>query len=65
MEKKRLVIDLTDTEHQVLVRKARKMGFTLSNYVRKTLNIPLRQQGVRYPGTSPRSKSSTVGGRRD
>ena len=64
MGKKRLVIDLTETEHQRLVRDARKVGLTLSNYVRKTLNIPLRQQGVPYPETPNGSKGSTVRGRR-
>lgn len=65
MGKKRLVIDLTDTEHMRLAQAARKVGLTLSNYIRKILDIPLRQQGVRYPEPPPRSKSFTVRGRRD
>ena len=55
MGKKRLVIDLTDTEHNGLVRAARKQDLTLSNYVRKTLGVPLRQQGVKHPEDSPKS----------
>jgi len=56
MGKKRLVIDLTDVEHAGLVRTAREFNLTLSNYVRKTLKIPLRQQGIKHSQPAVNSK---------
>jgi hypothetical protein len=56
MGKKRLVIDLTDAEHDSLVRTSRKLDLTLSNYVRRALSIPLRTQGIKHPEAPPTSK---------
>jgi hypothetical protein len=61
MGKKRLVMDLTQAEHDELVRDARRLGLTVSNYVRKTLNIPLRQQGVKHLEDRPKTKQKPVG----
>ena len=47
MGKKRLVIDLDETQHLALVRKARSVEMTVSNYVRKVLGFPPEHQGRR------------------
>lgn len=60
MDKKRLVIDLTQAEHDGLVGEARRLGLTVSNYVRKTLHIPLRHQGVKHSEQQPKSKPRRV-----
>ena len=51
MEKKRLVIDLEETAHSILMEEARKRGLTLSNHVRSALHLPLERQGVRPDAT--------------
>ncbi len=47
MGKKRLVIDLDESEHEALVKKARKASLTVSNYVRGAINLPMLRQGVK------------------
>jgi hypothetical protein len=64
MDKKRLVIDLTQAEHDGLVRDARQLGLTVSNYVRKTLDIPLCHQGIKHFEERPKSKPKKVRGRK-
>jgi len=51
VEKKRLVIDLEEAAHAMLVNEARIRGLTLSNYVRGALNLPLERQGLRPDAT--------------
>ena len=51
MEKKRLVIDLEDVAHSMLMEEARQQNLTLSNYVRHALHLPLGRQGVRSDST--------------
>jgi len=53
MGKKRLVIDLEETEHAMLLSAARDGGATLSNYVRERLGLPLQRQGVKRPEGAP------------
>ena len=47
MGKKRLVIDLEESDHSTLVAKARQADLTVSNYVRKALRLPLEKQGIK------------------
>jgi len=47
MGKKRLIVDLDETEHRALVNSARAADMTVSNYVRKALSLPLLRQGVK------------------
>jgi hypothetical protein len=49
MAKKRLIVDLEETEHRALVKSARLLDVTVSNYVRKALGLPLLKQGVKRP----------------
>jgi hypothetical protein len=49
MGKKRLIVDLDETEHRGLVNSARAVDMTVSNYVRKALSLPLLKQGVKRP----------------
>jgi predicted HicB family RNase H-like nuclease len=49
MGKKRLIVDLDETEHRALVNSARAADMTVSNYVRKALSLPLLKQGVKRP----------------
>ena len=49
MGKKRLIVDLDETEHRALVNCARAVDMTVSNYVRKALELPLLKQGVKRP----------------
>lgn len=51
MEKKRLVIDLEEAAHAMLMEQARRQGLTLSNHVRNALHLPRERQGVRPDGT--------------
>ena len=51
VEKKRLVIDLEEAAHTMLMNEARTRGLTLSNYVRGALNLPLERQGLRPEAT--------------
>jgi hypothetical protein len=52
VEKKRLVIDLEEAAHTMLMNEARKRGLTLSNHVRGALSLPLERQGVRPDATA-------------
>jgi hypothetical protein len=45
--KKRLVIELTEGDHASLMKRARDVGMTAANYVRKALGFPLERQGVK------------------
>lgn len=47
MGKKRLIVDLDETEHKLLIKKARALDMTLSNLVRSVLDLPLLKQGVK------------------
>jgi hypothetical protein len=47
VDKKRLVIDLEEATHTMLMEEARGRGLTLSNHVRGALHLPLERQGVR------------------
>jgi hypothetical protein len=47
MAKKRLIVDLDGAEHAGLVKSARAVEMTVSNYVRKALGLPLLKQGVK------------------
>jgi len=49
MGKKRLIVDLDETEHRGLVEDARALNMTVSNYVRKALSLSLLKQGVKRP----------------
>jgi hypothetical protein len=49
MKRKRLVIDLREEDHTLLVKKARLAGLTIANYVRKATGLPLEQQGIKTP----------------
>ena len=51
-KKKRLVIDLEEAAHTMLMEDARGRGLTLSNHVRGALHLPLERQGVRPNTTS-------------
>ena len=51
MEKKRLVIDLEEVAHAMLMEEAKRRGLTLSNHVRNALHLPLERQGVRPDAT--------------
>jgi len=49
MGKKRLVIDLDESEHTELVAQARHVNMTLANYIRNAVDLPLQRQGVKAP----------------
>jgi hypothetical protein len=49
MGTKRLVIELDETEHKALLKKARALDMTLSNLVRNALELPLLKQGIKRP----------------
>ena len=58
MGKKRLIVDLDETEHRALVNRARAVDMTVSNFVRKALALPLLKQGVKRqePAKKPAAK---------
>jgi hypothetical protein len=49
MGKKRMVIDLNDTDYLKVSESARAAGMTVSNFVRQAIGIPLERQGVKRP----------------
>lgn len=49
MGKKRLIVDLLDVDHAMLVKKARAAQMTVSNYVRQACGLPLEHQGKKRP----------------
>jgi hypothetical protein len=51
LEKKRLVIDLEEAAHHLLMHHAQQRNMTLANYVREALQLPLSRQGVRAEPT--------------
>jgi hypothetical protein len=59
MGKKRLIVDLDETEHRALVEDSRAADMTVSNYVRKALKLPLLKQGVKRP--EPAKKAAAAG----
>jgi hypothetical protein len=59
MGKKRLVIDMEEADHALLVQWARQSEMTVANYVRNACSLPLEHQGKkRVP--EPSKKSSAV-----
>jgi hypothetical protein len=56
MAKKRLIVDLDETEHRALVKSARSLDMTVSNYVRKALGLPLLKQGVKRPEPAKKAR---------
>jgi negative regulator of replication initiation len=58
MGKKRLVVDLDEYDYSVIAEKAGKSGLTLSNYVRKMMDLPLERQGVKRKTIPPRKKKA-------
>ena len=57
MGKKRLVIDLDETEHGALVQQARKANLTVSNYVRRAIDLPMLRQGVKRQVPTAKGRS--------
>jgi hypothetical protein len=51
LDKKRLVIDLEEAAHRLLMHQAQQRKMTLANYVREALQLPLGRQGVRAETT--------------
>lgn len=47
MEKKRLVIDLEEVTHTMLMQQAQRQNMTLANYVRQALQLPMERKGAR------------------
>jgi uncharacterized protein (DUF1778 family) len=45
--KKRIVVDVTPDQHAQLAAIAKLAGLTLSNYMRRKLDLPADQQGKR------------------
>jgi hypothetical protein len=61
MGRKRLVINLDETEHARLMKTARDAGDTLSNSVRKALGLPSVRQGVKAPPPRAAKKRAAKG----
>jgi hypothetical protein len=61
MGKKRLIVDLDETEHRALVNRARAIDMTVSNYVRKALELPLLKQGVKRPEPTKKAAAKKKG----
>ena len=62
MGKKRLVIDLEETDHAALVEAARGAQMTVSNYVRRALGLPLERQGIKRAAITGRSRRKSARG---
>lgn len=52
MGKKRLVLEIDESQHRMLVNEARGGDMTLSNYIRSRLGLPLERQGVKTSVTT-------------
>jgi hypothetical protein len=61
MGKKRLIVEVDETQHRKLLEEARSKDLTLSNYVRSALHLPLERQGVKSdsPLINRRKKNSS------
>jgi hypothetical protein len=62
MGKKRMVIDLNDTDYLKVAESARSAGMTVSNFVRRAIGIPLERQGVKRveaPVKATRKRAAT------
>jgi hypothetical protein len=57
MDKKRLIVEMTQAEHSRLLGAARALGMTLSNYVRRALDLPEIKQGVKRTATARPAKA--------
>jgi hypothetical protein len=60
MAKKRLIVDLDEVEHAGLVKSARAVDMTVSNFVRKALGLPLLKQGVKRPESKKKAAAKSA-----
>jgi hypothetical protein len=65
MKRKRLVVELTELEHEGLVDTADQMGISLANLVRQALEFPAERQGVRRQPTELEKKILHTRARRE
>jgi hypothetical protein len=54
MSKKRLIVEVDENDFRVILKTARNLELSISNYVRQKLALPLERQGVkRQPEPKP------------
>jgi hypothetical protein len=58
MPRKRLVIDLDESQHKSLVKMARARETTVSNLIRQALGFPIEHQGRKAPASSRKLKAT-------
>jgi hypothetical protein len=61
MGRKRLIVDLLETDHAELVKKARAAGLTVSNFVRQSCGLPLERQGVKRSEETRKTRRKRAG----
>lgn len=61
MGKKRIIVEVHESDYKSLADEARASGLTLANYVRRALDLPLERQGVKGRLSTPTPKKRAAG----